>query len=235
MSIPILFQNDELLAVDKPSGIPSQGTRDPRRPSLDVVLKQQLALEELFPVHRLDLGTSGVMLWALDSVVARELSESLQSRAWTKVYWALTARPPTESKQTDAEWLADSWRVDNHLKMKRRDFQGKSLNLNLPTRSGGDRAITDFRRLLKNGSSALIEARPLTGRRHQIRTHLATHSVPIVGDTDYGGESASRLMLHAYSLRWPWRGAALEICAQPPREFIAEGQARGLDLLGESC
>ncbi len=224
--------NDELLAVAKPSGLPSQSTRDPRRPSLDVVLKQQLSLPGIFPVHRLDVGTSGVMLWARTSSVAHELSAGLQSRSWTKVYWAIAAQNPKANPKT---WLSEPWRVDNHLKLRRSKARGQQLNLNLPTRSGGDRAITEFRCLLHSGRAALIEARPLTGRRHQIRTHLASHAAPIVGDLDYGGESAPRLMLHAYQLRWPWRGEVMEVIAPPPHDFQNEAKARGLDLLGQSC
>jgi 23S rRNA-/tRNA-specific pseudouridylate synthase len=244
VSLQILFKNDELLAVAKPSGLPSQGTRDPRRPSLDVVLKQQLSLQELYPVHRLDVGTSGVMLWALNSEVARELSESLQSRSWTKVYWALVTRqgtsPGSHPKNAPSNWPTDLWRVENHLKLKRsslRDGQNgvRKVHLNLPTRSGGQKAVTDFRCLLSSGRSALIEARPLTGRTHQIRTHLASSHTPILGDDAYGGEPASRLMLHAYQLRWPWRGQLMEISVSPPHEFQIEAEARGLDLHGRSC
>ncbi|HRK08450.1 MAG TPA: RNA pseudouridine synthase [Pseudobdellovibrionaceae bacterium] len=245
VSLQILFKNDELLAVAKPSGLPSQGTRDPRRPSLDVVLRQQLSLEELYPVHRLDVGTSGVMLWALNAEAARELSEGVQSRSWTKVYWALVTRqspasPGSRPKPASSAWPADLWRVENHLKLTRSSLRdskksARKVSLNLPTRSGGQKAITDFRCLLSSGRSALIEARPLTGRTHQIRTHLASSHMPILGDEAYGGEPASRLMLHAYQLRWPWRGQLMEIFAAPPEEFQLEAEARGLDLNGKSC
>lgn len=204
-------------------------------------------------MHRLDVGTSGVMLWALHPAVARELSEGLQSRSWTKVYWALATRqatPPTSSLSNvqSSAWPTDVWRVENHLKLRRTVLRhphaskaqdskvaARKVSLNLPTRSGGQKAITDFRCLLSSGRSALIEARPLTGRTHQIRTHLASSHCPILGDEDYGGEPAPRLMLHAYHLRWPWRGQLMEINASPPREFQLEAEARGLDLNGQSC
>lgn len=175
------------------------------------MLKRQLGLD-LWGVHRLDAETSGVLVFAKSQEAAALLSKSLAARLWTKVYWALIeAREPRP---------AATWRIDNYLKQVRRKVDGLSILVNEPTRSGGDRAVTDFSILDRPSpkGTLLIEAKPQTGRMHQIRTHLASHGTPIVGDRFYGGKtSKTGLALRAMHLHIPplfhINEAAIEIAA----------------------
>ena len=213
--IPVLYIDEQLIAVDKPAGMPVHGTRDPKRPHLLGTLEQQLdaAPGSLLPVHRLDAPTTGVVVVARNPAAADQLSAAFRERRAKKAYLAICecrgAAPP------------DVWREDNHLKPapgpKSRPAPMRAV------RSGGKRAITDFERLAHDHGRCLIVARPETGRRHQIRAHLACSGHPIIGDTLYGAAPAARLHLHAASLhlRHPECGGPLNFTAPTPLGFFA--------------
>jgi RluA family pseudouridine synthase len=199
----VLFEDAFIIAVNKPPGLPTQPTLDEARVNLFAAVKQFLAKRDgvvqpyLALHHRLDRDTSGVILFAkakeANAGVARMFSEHLARKTYNAIV------------QLDAGvQLPAEWDVRNHLgKVPGRGKQAKYGAV----RSGGDTAQTDFR-LIENlgGKAAWVEARPLTGRTHQIRVHLSEDGLPILGDDLYGKGSstvAPRLMLHAANLTFP--------------------------------
>ena len=203
----ILFEDGFLLVVDKPPGIPTHETADPRRPHLVGLLTRFLAQrsqgEIRLGVHqRLDRDTSGVILFSKDRSADAGLARQFARRAVSKTYHALTERPKKMPRE--------HWTVADPV--------GPAGN------EPGEEARTEFRRLEVFRRGLLVEARPHTGRKHQIRVHLARGGLAILGDDRYGHPGASgtpaapRLMLHAsrLELRHPISGAPLVIeCAWP--------------------
>lgn len=199
-ALTILLEDDVLLAVDKPPGLPTVPGADPTRPSLVALVKDALSARGLSPyvgVHqRLDRDTSGVVLFAKDRRANAGLAEAFAGRVARKTYHALTLRP---ERLPPASWASES-PVD------------------------GAQAHTEFRRLRALPGGLLIEARPGTGRKHQIRIHLAAAGLPVLGDDRHGpkpARPAQRLMLHASCLELPHplTGASLRIESPWPADF----------------
>ncbi len=211
--IPVVWEDDHLLAVDKPAGIPSGPTRDPRRAHVQSVLEARLG-RSLVLVHRLDLDTTGVLLLAKDPGTGAALARLFRERAVTKTYLALVrGRPPK------------AFRVVSHL----REGHGRVHVV----RAGGMRSETRFETLAWARGVALVKAVPRTGRMHQIRVHLAGEGFPIVGDPVYGGPSrlgsrvVGRQMLHAFGLgfRHPASGEPVRVVAPVPPDLRGLGQS----------
>lgn len=225
--LPILFRDEQLLAVDKPAGLPSHPTVAGRINALSMVTDLLRGDGKIFPpilLHRLDADTTGVLLFALTNAANRELSRQFAEREVEKIYLALVAGIPP-----------DSISVNNFLKP---GVRGRTVAV----ASGGQPAETVFRTLKMNnpplakggaGGVALVEARPKTGRTHQIRAHLAGEGFPLLGDTLYGGPRLvtvggerihiHRHLLHAFrlSFRHPATGREMTIEAPLPADFNA--------------
>ena len=205
----ILFEDEHLLVVNKPSGI---NTHKPDRYAPDGIHEwlQKIvggrsssraearrnavrrewtrALQpSLSILHRLDKETSGVMLFGKTQRANQSLSRQFESHQIEKQYLLLSSARPTRAK-----------------------FRAKSAD-----------AVTEFAFVQPHGRFFLIEARPITGKTHQIRRHAAENGFPIVGDAKYGGEPAPRLMLHAHKLTFehPARGEKMTMEASVPAAF----------------
>jgi len=189
--ISILYQDSDLLVIDKPSGVLSQGTVDPKREHISSLLQKQLNCE-VFLHHRLDKDTSGIMIFALSKKANPGLTEMFRQHTVKKTYLSICKinRIPEEKEFTVRNFLAPV-----------RSPEKKMMRM-VSVKKGGWEAITDFKILDANNEFAFIEAKPKTGRTHQIRIHLAEMKLPILGDPLYGGKSSlvPRTMLHAYSL-----------------------------------
>ena len=221
----VLYRDEHLLAVDKPSGLAvHRGWVDDEDTALDRA--RAIARTHVYPAHRLDRGTSGVLLFALSSEIAARLGEVFSSGGTQKVYRAIVrGHPPLEGL------------VDH------------------PVRKGEERdsprvpARTAFMRLAtcehpREGAHplryAFVEARPETGRLHQIRRHFKHLSHPIIGDVRYGKREhnhlcrerfgLARLALHACSLSLvhPITREPLLVEAPLPDDLAAPLRAMGL-------
>lgn len=208
----ILRDDAEYLAVNKPEGVYCQRTPYQLKGTVEFavgrLLRSSGIAEPVRIVHRLDRGTSGVMVFPKTRRAAAHLSERLKAGAVEKVYWALV--PARDG--------ADAWTVDAPVAAL-----GKSR---FGVGPGGREARTAFRVLADGDGATLVEARPLSGRTHQIRVHLAHGGHPVVGDDRYGGLPAPRLMLHCRRMAFDAAdGRRIEATAPPDRAF-ADGCAR---------
>jgi 23S rRNA pseudouridine955/2504/2580 synthase len=218
----VIHEDASVLAFDKPSGLPVQGGRGVAR-SLDDLLSAFAKSNGKRPrlVHRLDTGTSGVIVAARTQPAAAFLSEAFAGREVQKTYLALVkgTLPKAEHGVIDAA-LA---RVEEGGRAR--------MILSKPGRKGTQDARTRWRILARAGGFGLMELSPETGRMHQLRVHLMSLGCPILGDALYGEGAASsdRLMLHAARLDLPHPdGGRLEIAAALPEDFLTSAAKFGL-------
>ncbi len=223
----IVFEDEWLLVIDKPAGLPTQPTLDPLRPNLFDLAKSFLrAREKTEGVyvglhHRLDRDTSGLVLFTKKEAANPGVSVLFSGHQIRKTYQCVTWRTQDAPPLAPGEERV----VD--------DFLGKTGTRNKKAlwgrvNHGGDRAITNFRVLESFRSACWFEARPKTGRTHQIRVHSSGMGYPILGDELYFPEGvipilpAPRLMLHALRLefRHPMTGKDIGIESDLPREFV---------------
>lgn len=211
MDIPILHLDEDLLVIDKPAGLRSTPDGwDPALPHLRSVLEP--AYGRLWLVHRLDKDASGVMVLARNAAAHRALSGQWERREVEKVYHALVRGEPAWQKRT----------VEAPL---RANVGRRKRTVVHPQGRPAQTAVRVIRRL---AGYALLEARPVTGRRHQVRVHLYHLGFPIVADPLYGpgpqpGDPIARLALHARRLafRHPRTGETLRFTAPHPEDFAA--------------
>jgi tRNA pseudouridine65 synthase len=214
----ILYQDERLVAIDKPAGMIVHPGREPEGPEWIAMkrLRDHLG-QQVFPIHRLDRPTSGVLLFALDRETSTLAQQAFETRQVEKHYLAVVCG------ETEASWCCDT--------PMRKNPEEPELH-----------AITRFERLRYAPagsfprdpalSLSLLKATPETGRFHQIRRHLLGADLPIVGDFRYAGRERShelgeilgtgtRMLLQAKVLRMshPHSGDDLVIEAPEDEEF----------------
>lgn len=163
----ILFENENVLAINKPSGI---STLEDRLDTVNVLSKVKEIYPSIKNCHRLDKYTSGVLLFAKNPETYRSISLQFQNRQVNKVYHAIV--------HGQAEF--NQFIVDVPLIIKNTGI------VHFDTKKGKESSTT-FNTLKKFKTSSLVECCPLTGRKHQIRVHLKYAKHPIISDLDYGG------------------------------------------------
>lgn len=208
--VPIVFEDAWLLAVDKPAGIPTQGTWATDQHDLQALLKRQRPDLKLFLHHRLDLGTSGLLIFAKDAAANPSLTKQFTEGGVRKSYLARLSGPLAPGS------------VDLPIGRLRGAAPGRfgcEGDLIEPKASRTDFEAVPEGMLASLEGEHWILAQPRTGRTHQIRVHLASLGRPILGDALYGGTASDRLWLHAWQLRLthPVTGAPLELEAPPLR------------------
>jgi RluA family pseudouridine synthase len=214
MTPDILFQDDQILVVDKPAGIAV--LPDGWDPQASYLLKE---LEErsgrLWVVHRLDKGTSGVMLFARTAEAHRCLNVQLERREAHKTYHAIVTGSPNWDAHTARHPLRIN--VGHSHRTVVDDAKGKPSE-------------THFQVLERFDTASLLEASPATGRTHQIRVHAYALGIPLLGDTLYSAPQTDvirRPALHALRLSFlhPQTGEVMEFQAPYPQDF-SEALAR---------
>ncbi|MFZ4618410.1 MAG: RluA family pseudouridine synthase [Rectinemataceae bacterium] len=187
--VPIIHADPDLLVIDKPAGFLSVPDRyDPEAPTILGELAKEGGVKDaasLLVVHRLDKDTSGLLLFARNEDAHRNLSKAFETRAIEKGYRALVRGEP--------QWTEMS--CDYPLKP-----DGDRLHRTIIDGGHGKPAMTVFTVIATYGPYSLVEAKPLTGRTHQIRVHLAALGFPVVADPLYGDGKA--LFLSSFKRKW---------------------------------
>ena len=228
--LPILYRDEHIVVIDKPPGLlvhRSEIDRHETRFAIQI-LRDQIG-QRVWPAHRLDRGTSGVLLFGLNPEITSRLSRQFEAGTVAKRYWAVVrGHPPTEGS------------IDHALSRQRDayEFQGDACS------QEAQPATTRYRTLATTelpitidrypcSRYALVELEPVTGRRHQLRRHLKHISHPIIGDATYGKGrhnryfaehlACRRLLLACIELGFehPVTGQRLQVKAPVSGEFAA--------------
>jgi len=198
--ISVLFEDEVLIAVNKPAGLPIHITLDPTRPDLQSLVEKQVG-KTLVLFHRLDLETTGIVLLGKKNSINKTMTEMFMHRQIKKIYWAIV----------DGRWSSD-WK-------EIKTFIAKAAGGNWANvRKGGAEAISRFRVLASNGDKTWVEVSPQTGRTHQIRLHCLERGHPILGDRRYGKAHPQGvpMALHARELRFAHPVSGEKMCITAP-------------------
>lgn len=228
--LPVLYRDEHIVVIDKPPNLlvhRSEIDRHETRFAIQI-LRNQIG-QRVWPAHRLDRGTSGILLFGLSPEIGGQLGRQFEAGTIDKRYWAVVrGHPPAAGS------------IDHPLSRQRDDyeFQGESSS------DEAQSALTRFRKLAEielpvmvdrypSSRYALLELEPVTGRRHQIRRHLKHIAHPVIGDATYGKGRhnrffASQLACHRLLLACvgmafdhPAHGRRVEIKAPVSGEFAA--------------
>ncbi|UUX48687.1 RluA family pseudouridine synthase [Nisaea acidiphila] len=222
----ILFMDDDVIALDKPAGLATQGGTG-QKTHLDAMLDALRfdKLERPKLVHRLDKDTSGVLLIARSAAAARWLTAAFRAKTARKIYWALVV----------GEVKPRSARIDLPIAK----LPGKSGEKMAVDFDEGKKAQTDYEVVEQLGKRvAWVALSPITGRTHQLRVHMMERRTPIVGDGKYGGQEAflvaeglsRKLHLHAREVEVTRpNGSLLRISAPLPDHMMKAWQFFGFD------
>lgn len=207
----ILFEDDKLLVINKPSGIPVHGGSGQKLGVMDVVKAMRPQLKFIELAHRLDKGTSGCLLFAKSRQILLELHDLFKCGDINKRYLALTR----------GRWLTEEVHVDQPL-LKNQQSSGERM---VKVSSLGKPAQTNFKVQKTFTTASLVEAKLLTGRTHQIRVHAAYKHHPLAGDDKYGDDlfnkemkllGLKRLFLHAYHLSFYLKSLGKRVIIEAP-------------------
>jgi 23S rRNA pseudouridine955/2504/2580 synthase len=228
----ILYMDKQVIVIDKPPGLATQGGSGLTKHvdgMLDSLQYEKPTRPKL--VHRLDRDTSGVLLIARTALAASGLSASLALRDTSKVYWALTRGVPKQKHGVVKGALAKEGGHGPHGRDERMAMAEEG-------EEGAKFSLTEYAVMGTAGTEfAWVAARPITGRTHQIRVHLASLGTPIVGDFKYGGtdsrgrgEIADKLHLHARSIDIGRPdGGRLQATAPLPPHMVKSWKLLGFD------
>ncbi len=222
-SVPlnILYEDNHLLVVAKPAGLPTMGTPE-GRPTLLAIAKEYIKRRYSKPgdvylgvMSRLDAPVTGVVLLARTSKAARRMTEQFRTHAVEKVYWAVVEGSVEPASAECEDWIGH-------------DRRHRRMWIVGPTQPGAKHARLAYRRLAAVQGNSILEIELETGRKHQIRLQLAHRGHPILGDRKYGSPRRwpAGIALHARRLviTHPVNGEPLQIEAPLPDAWRQFGE-----------
>ena len=197
----IVFEHKDFVVINKPCGV-SVHSESEGDVCLTASLAQQLGVERVWLVHRLDKATSGLLLFALNRDSAAALSAQFAEKTMRKTYLALATDKPSKKQ---------GWIKGDMEKSRRGAWK--------LTRSMENPAVTEFCSHSLEPGLRLFVLHPHTGKTHQLRVAMKSLGSPILGDTLYGGKPASRMFLHAWKIKFDYQGQTFEIVASLSEEW----------------
>ncbi len=215
----ILHDDDQLVVLEKPEGLLSVATDTELKYNVHAMLKRQFHNRRVFPVHRLDKGTSGVMLFAYTEKARDDLKSQFEQHTVDKTYFAITEKIMPHGKGTWESYVEED---DFYFVKSTNDSQRGKL------------AITHYEVLKTHFGRSLVRLHPQTGRKNQLRVHCSEAGHPIVGDKKYGANTnpVKRVCLHAQSITFthPVSGRRMTFSAPLPQVFSKIFEFKGLVL-----
>jgi 23S rRNA pseudouridine1911/1915/1917 synthase len=201
--IKVLFEDETLIVLEKPEGLLSVATDFDNSSSVHEVLKRRFHKQRVFPVHRLDRETSGVMIFAFSEKAQKSLKKQFEEKTIQKVYYALVEGKPISEKGTWESYLEE----DPFYSVSSTDVPGK-----------GKQAITHYELVSSNPRYSLLRLSPVTGKKHQLRVHCKEAGHPIIGDPRYGTgyNPIDRLGLHAQKITFAHPITEKQMCFEVP-------------------
>lgn len=217
MTLEVLYEDNHLLAINKPAGVLVQGDETGDKPLVEdakaYIKRKYQKPGDVFlgVVHRLDRPVSGVVVFARTSKALSRMNELFRDRRTEKVYWAVVEKAPTQPSGTLVHWL-----LKDEKKNKTTVYRQET--------TGALRSELSYAHLASSGGMHLLEVRPLTGRSHQIRAQLSALGCPIQGDLKYGSGSPTgdgSIALHARQLSFlhPVKKESITIRAELPDQL----------------
>jgi len=206
----LIFEDEHLLAVNKPAGLNTHAPHPHAGEGIyDWLKHREPRWAALAVIHRLDKETSGVLVFGKTALANRSLTEQFTARSIRKKYLLLTSREPNRRDLVVKSKIAragEKYISTAHGEPAETRFHGSDLKSQIP-------------------NSKFLEAEPVTGRTHQIRVHAAENGFPILGDTLYGGAAFTRVCLHAAELRLRHPAGGAPLTFRAPVDFGADVRA----------
>ena len=206
--IKILFEDEHLVVLEKPEGLLSVATDFHDEYTAHMILKRRRHPGRVFPVHRLDRETSGVMIFAYTEAARDSLKEQFENRSIEKIYMAIVQGKVLEQKGTWESFLEEN---------------GNYFVSSTRSEDRGKLAITYYDVVAQNSRCTCLKLKLQTGRKNQLRVHCSESGFPIIGDKKYGSLSnpVKRLCLHAQSVAFthPALGKRMHFEVPLPEEF----------------
>lgn len=221
MSLQILYEDNHLIAVNKPAGIAVQADESEGKP-LDEMVKEYIKVRYEKPgdvflgvIHRIDKPVTGLVLFARTSKALERMNKMFQERTIEKIYYAVTEQRPEEPEGQLLHYL---------IKDRERNLARASVRQRDEFKEGKE-AILNYKLKGSIGGLHLLEVKPLTGRPHQIRVQLSKIDCPIRGDVKYGAAQANaekNIHLHAARLIFehPIKKEKVSIYAPFPKDAV---------------
>ena len=197
----IIFNNEDIIAINKHAGIAVQGGTKSRLNLTDIFTKSKYFDDvKPFTVHRLDKDTSGVLIFGKNRKAAQTLTSLFRLRKIYKTYICVCSGEININK---GEWIHNLEKFENNKKVI-------------------EKAITYYRVLDRNQNYSLVELKPITGRKHQLRKQLSFLGHPIIGDNKYSTSNniSKYLMLHSYTLKFKINNNKFSFKAPLPKHFL---------------
>lgn len=210
--VRILFEDENIIVIEKSSGLLSVANQTAREKNafhiIQDYLKHNNPEAQLYVVHRLDQYTSGILMFVKNPEMQQELRENWDFYVKERRYMCVTEAVPAEKEGEIRSYLTEN----EHLQVHSTDNPEE-----------GSLAITKYRVVQSRGRYALVDVEILTGKKNQIRVHMAEMGCPIAGDIKYGAETnpARRLMLHNYRFTFihPITGETMRFSLTTPQVF----------------
>ncbi len=209
----IVFEDEDLIVIDKPSGLLTVATDKEKRRTAYAFLSSYVKLvnreNKIFIIHRLDRETSGLLMFAKNETIKKEIQENWTSTIDQRTYVGVVEGEVLQEEGTIVSWLHES----------------KALTVYSSQNSQqGQKAVTHYKKLNANKQYSLLQINLETGRKHQIRVHMQDINHPIIGDKKYGSSQSPlrRMGLHAQVLAFthPKTGSLCRFETEIPHKFL---------------